>query len=311
LRDVYRGLPDIERGKIKYVRVLEQVARPWTAHRFWPDDSWGGQNAPISMYAHIFVKVLHGIVPVHEDGSAHFIVPANANIFFQVLDENFMELQRMRSFVNYAPGESRSCIGCHEGRSLAPSMGNIPLASKSPAVRPAPQPGETVPRPIHYVTDVQPVLDRHCAGCHGGPKAKAGLDFSAELTTFFNKSYETIMKNKLVGYITEFYGPKGSQEQFTNVVPLLPQALGSHASILIKNICDGHKGVKLSKEEMVRLVTWADANAPYYGSYFGRRNLRYKDLPDFRPAPTLDSARGIPPPGTITASAGPAAKEKY
>ncbi|OGV70383.1 MAG: hypothetical protein A2283_14080 [Lentisphaerae bacterium RIFOXYA12_FULL_48_11] len=311
LRDVYRGLPDAVRGKVKYLRVLEQVARPWTAHRFWPDDSWGGQHSPVSMYAHIFVKVHHGVVPVHDDGSAHFTVPANANIFFQVLDENFMEIQRMRSFVNYTAGETRSCIGCHEGRSLAPPASNSPLALRFPVLRPGPQPGEAVPRPIHYVTDVQPVLDRHCVGCHSGPKAKAGMDYSAELTTFFNKSYETIMRNKLVGYVTEFYGPKGSQEQFTNVVPLPARALGSHASTLIKVICDGHKGVKLSKEELVRLVTWADANAPYYGSYFGRRNLRYKDLPDFRPVPTLDSARGIPPPGTITASVGPAAKEKY
>jgi hypothetical protein len=311
LRDVYRGLPGIPRGTVKYIRVLEQVARPWTAHRFWPDDTWGGQHAPISMFAHIFVKIEHGVVPVSEDGSAHFTVPVNANIFFQVLDESFMEIQRMRSFVNYKAGETRSCVGCHEGRSVAPPMESPPLALRLPAVRPIPQPGETVPRPIHYVTDVQPVLDKHCVSCHSGPKPKAGLDFSAELTTFFNKSYESIMRNKLVGYITEFYGPKGSQEQFTNVVPLPPKALGSHASKFIAVIRSGHNKVKLSQEEIVKLITWADANGPYYGTYFGRRNLKYKDLPDFRPVPTLDSARGIPPPGTITAYAGPAIKEKY
>lgn len=38
-----------------------------------------------------------------------------------------------------------------------------------------------------------------------------------------------------------------------------------------------------------------DSNAQYYGSYYGRRALRYEGLPDFRPAPTLASALGEPP----------------
>ncbi|MHB8971649.1 MAG: HzsA-related protein [Pirellulaceae bacterium] len=49
--------------------------------------------------AHIFVKILHGSVPVREDGSAHFVVPADKNLFFQAIDEDFMEVQRMRTFV--------------------------------------------------------------------------------------------------------------------------------------------------------------------------------------------------------------------
>jgi len=53
--------------------------------------------------------------------------------------------------------------------------------------------------------------------------------------------------------------------------------------------------VKLSREEFVRLATWVDANGPYYGTCFGRRNRAYKDHPDFRPTPTLRSAAGIGP----------------
>ena len=30
-------------------------------------------------------------------------------------------------------------------------------------------------------------------------------------------------------------------------------------------------------------------------AYFGRRNLKYQNFPDFRPIPTLESASGIPP----------------
>lgn len=303
LADVYRGLDGVARGSVKYLRVLEQVARPWSAHRFWPGDSALGQHAPISLHAHIFVKVNHGVVPVHDDGSSHFTVPARRNLFFQALDENFMEVQRMRTFVNLQPGETRGCVGCHEGRSDASRVGGPLLALARPAVAPAPQPGETVPRAIHYPTDVQPVLDRHCVRCHGGAEPGGGLDLGGALTQFFNRSYENLMQRKLLGYITEFHGPGGSQMQFTNVVPLPPRALGSHASKFIAAARGPHHDVKLSQAELVRLVTWADANGPYYGSYFGRRNLIHKDHPNFRPVPTLASALGDPA-GTEHETAG-------
>jgi len=111
------------------------------------------------------------------------------------------------------------------------------------------------------------------------------------------------MKRKLLGYITEFYGPSGSQMQFTNVVPLPPRALGSHASKFIAAARGPHHDVKLSQAELVRLITWADANGPYYGTYFGRRNLIYKTHPNFRPIPTLASALGDPT-GTEHETAG-------
>ena len=303
LTDVYRGLEGVPRGTVKYLRVLEQVPRPWSAHRFWPDDSALGQHAPISLFSHIFVKVNHGVVPVSEDGSAHFTVPARRNIFLQALDENYMEIQRMRSFVNLQPNETRGCIGCHEGPATAAHASGRLLALAKPALAPAPQPGETVPRTIHYVSDVQPVLDRHCVRCHGNEKPEASLDLTGTLTQFFSRSYENIMRRNLLSYVTEFYGPKGSQMQFTNVVPLPPRALGSHASRFIAAARGPHYDVKLTQAELVHLITWADANGPYYGSYLGRRNLIYKDHPNFRPVPTLASALGDAT-GTEHATAG-------
>ncbi|MCU0874418.1 MAG: hypothetical protein MUE50_18950, partial [Pirellulaceae bacterium] len=287
LSNVYDGLEGVEPGEIRYLRIWEQVPRPWTAHRFWPDDATLGQNAVISMYAHIYVRVLHGVVPVEADGSAHFQVPADRNLFLQAVDKDFMEVQRMRTFVNLRPGESRSCIGCHEPRNQTPSRG-VPLALLRAADRPGAQPGETVPRSLDYPTDIQPILDRHCAGCHGGDKTEGGIVLSGEPTTFFNRSYETIMAGKWITYIQEFVGPQ-PRAQKTNVTPLPPKALGSHASRLIQLIRAGHYEVTLPQDQWVRLVTWVDANGPYYGSYFGRRNLKYRDLPDFRRAPTLTS----------------------
>ena len=283
LSDVYRGLEGVAAGTVKYLRVLEQVPRPWSARRFWPQDEALGQHAIISLNAHIFVKIHHGVVPVDEDGSAHFIVPARKNLFFQVLDENFMEVQRMRSFVNLEPGEVRSCIGCHESRRAAQPDG-MPLAVRHPPDRPAAQPGEAVPRAIHYVTDVQGVLDKHCVRCHNEKTPEGEVDLSGDLTTYFSHSYETIMNRKLVAYIQEFQGPQ-PRAQKTNVVTLPPYSLGSHASRLITLIREGHYDCQLSREDLIRLTTWADSNAPYYGSYFGRRNLMYREHPDFRPVP--------------------------
>jgi len=42
---------------------------------------------------------------------------------------------------------------------------------------------------------------------------------------------------------------------------------------------------------MIRLTTWVEANGQYYGSYYGRRNLKYKVHPNFRSIPTFANAR--------------------
>jgi hypothetical protein len=158
----------------------------------------------------------------------------------------------------------------------------------------SPQPGDDGPRPLHFPTDIQPILDRHCVRCHSGEQPKAKLNLSGTLTTYFSTSYEQIMRRGLVRVIQEFKGPQ-QRAQKRNVKPLPPYSLGSHASKLIAVLRKGHHRVQLSREDMLRLTTWVDANAPYYGSYFGRRNLVYRNHPDFRPVPTLDAARGSPP----------------
>ncbi len=118
--DVYEGLTGVPRGEVKYLRVLRQIPRPWSVWPYASDDRWPGQMVAVSWYSHIWIAVLEGVVPVEEDGSAYLRVPADCNLFFQALDEDFMEIQRMRTFVNFRPGEQRSCIGCHEPRTRPP-----------------------------------------------------------------------------------------------------------------------------------------------------------------------------------------------
>ena len=156
--DVYRGLDGVKRGTVKYLRVMEQVAKPWAAELDMARgedrkaDGFGGHLA-VSCNAHIWIAVLHGIVPVAEDGSACLEVPARRNLFLQALDADFMEVQRMRTFVSLEPQERRSCIGCHEHRTQAPES-RPTLALVRSAAKLAAQPGEVAPRPLYYPTDV-------------------------------------------------------------------------------------------------------------------------------------------------------------
>jgi hypothetical protein len=122
------------------------------------------------------------------------------------------------------------------------------------------------------------------------------------MTSHFNRSYEELFRKGLINFIQEWTHPPperrgpghtGGSMSFAEAAP--PYTFGSHASKLIRVLRKGHHKVKLSREEWVRLVTWIDANAPFYGSYFGRRHISAKGRPDFRPEPTLCSARGVLP----------------
>ena len=285
MSDVYEGLDGIERGTVKYIRVMEQVPRPWSSRRMWEYD--GGAPA-ISSGSVLGLKVLHGVVPVEEDGSAHFIVPADKNIYFEALDKNYMEIQRQRTYINYMPGEKRSCIGCHELRQFSPANKPIKALMKEP-VRPQPQPGEIAPRSMHYIADVQPVLDKYCISCHNKTDNAGDLVLTGELTYAFNESYENIMNKGLVITVDE-------GDDFEKTEPLAPKSIGSHASRFITTILNGHQGIELPVEDFVKLTTWVDANAQYYGSYYGRQAITYKDHPDFRPLHTYEEAVGALPP---------------
>jgi hypothetical protein len=327
--DIYHGLEDVEPGSIKYIRVLEQIPRPWASRRQrlegdqyqpWGGDQYDQQHVVITKDTHLGLKVQHGVVPVEEDGSAHFIVPAKANIFFQVLDKDYMSVQTERTFVNYMPGETRSCIGCHETPEDAAPAANtksVVLAVQRAPSLPGPQPGETSgQRPLDYYTDVQPVLDKHCVDCHSGDKPEGDMNLSGELTALFNVSYEKLIPERRGGQgrkrgLYDLVGPTiGENHPKTGNVHYLPaRSLGSYNSVLVSILTKGqilpqdselverakeltkvHKDLKLTLPERIRITNWVDTNGQYYGSYWGRRNLRYKDHPNFRPKPTFADA---------------------
>ena len=281
MQDVYRGMTGIERGRVKYLRVMEAFALPWESALRSSQQGDGSdlQASTVSLGGDVHLKKVHGIVPVHDDGSAYFTVPAQKNIYFQALDKDYMELQRMRTFVNLVPGETRSCIGCHEPRRKAPSMARAyPQAMGRPVHTLTPQPGDTGPHLIHYARDIQPIFDRHCIGCHSGAKPKGALDLSGELTGLFCNSYENLVNKELMSFLHGCYGE-------ANIPAELPLTFGSHQSKLVERIRKDPCKAGITREEFIKIVTWIDANAPYYGTHAGKKNLQWRNEPDFRPLP--------------------------
>ena len=305
------------------------MPRPWAARRRWSGDVYDQQHACITKDTHLALKVMHGIVPVESDGSACFVVPANANIILQVLDRNYMSLQTERTFVDYIPGEIRGCVGCHEIPQNASSrdLSTPRLAMKRAPSLPGPQPGEKDGRrTLDYASDVQPVLDRHCIKCHGAKDPKCELNLSGSRTKLFNVSYESLLpdRHRVLGPVIGENHPKTG-----NVEYLPAKSLGSHASVLVAMLAPGtvqladpkqaaralklaevHKNLQLSVAERVKITTWVDTNFQYYGSYWGRRNLDYADLPDFRPVPTFDQARSMTEPPRPPPTSGVAAEKR-
>jgi hypothetical protein len=208
-------------------------------------------------------KRILGTVPVEADGSAYFTVPADRFVYFQLLDENRMMVQSMRSGTIVRPGERLGCVGCHEDRRTA-----VPNLAKAAAARapstPEPPFGRE-PFLFNYLAEVQPIWDRHCVRCHDfGGKAAGTFLLAGDLTRSFNVSYMELRRKGLVKVIGA--GPAPVQK---------PYAWGSHASRLVRHLRTSATGKRLSAEEFERIVTWIDINAPYYPSYASayRKNL--------------------------------------
>ena len=232
MTNVYQGMEGVEPGEVKWLRINEALPRYWSTGRRW-DPSLSSS----SWKAALWPRVQWGVVPVEEDGSAHFLVPANRSIFFQALDENFRELQRERTYVNYVPGEVRSCTGCHgQASRAAPPVGSAtPLAlTRAPSI-PQPQPCDLVEnggdgragQVIHYPTDIQPIFDAKCVSCHGESDPAGGLRLTGEVTLFYNTSYEELARKELAGpIIPEFTSFLSGDRGNYNGAYLPPKSLG-------------------------------------------------------------------------------------
>ncbi len=269
VQDVNIGLvPYVERGEVKRLRVVRELHKPL---RISPNlRAFGFQFPVISCGATYAAKQVLGEVPVEEDGSACFRVPANVPIYFMALDAEGRAVQRMRSFTHFMPGEVQGCVGCHENR-LAASGPLFGTAMSRPA-RDL-EPAEWGNAGFDYVQIVQPVLDRYCADCHDPVAAPGSVDLSGGFTDFFNVSYEVLARQRqgragspYVNWIPTYNG----HEQ--NILEVRPKAWGSPRSRLAEIVHSGHPDeqgkprFEMDAASRRRIYAWIDLNVPYYGS---------------------------------------------
>lgn len=255
--NVYEGthMKGVKPRAVKKLRVVES-----TEKRGWCNGKWNGQGfmAPGMNWMDFTAKRILGTVPVESDGSACFEVPAETFVYFQLLDENDMMIQSMRSGTVLQPGEKVGCVGCHDSRRSAPPVqaNAKPLAMGRARSRIEPWYGPA--RSFDYVTEVQPVFDKNCVRCHDfGKPGGEKLVLAGDKDPFFNASYTQLWRK---GYIRAIgAGPAGIQQAYS---------WGANASKIVQVIRAGHNQVKLDKESFSRLATWIDINAPYYSTYY-------------------------------------------
>jgi len=299
--DVYRGvgMAAVPRGSLRRLRVIEAPAKTAWTHTAWGVDA---TQAPAMNWNLTNNKRVLGTVPIEADGSVYFTAPADTFLYFQVLDEHGRMVQSMRSGTLIRPGEAVGCAGCHEPRQTAAPAQGQPLALRRPPSRLDGWYGP--PRDFNYLSEVQPVFDRKCVECHGGgDELGGGLDLSGDLGIVFNTSYVALRSASPVRWTpADPAAPKPLVKAVDDGPPqVLPAyAWGSTASHLVDVILEGHEGVELTPEELDRVVTWIDLNAPYYGSYasaypdnpFGRSPLTFGEVGRLRELTGVDLAGG-------------------
>ena len=248
LVDVYRGLESIERGAVHALRI---VAVPPKTHPTMNRPNLGVTRDDPG-------KCVLGTVPVEADGSAYFRVPAGVIVFFQALDERGMAIQTMRSTTHVQPGQTLSCIGCHESRSAAPaSRVSVPLAAKREPSRITPGPSGSWP--LRFDELIQPLLDRECIACHS-PESTEILASPFDLTAA--SAYESLVgygEPSLSDHVRKRYraGYSTPGSCVASQSPLLALLLAP----------GGHYQVELAPEDVERLVVWMDTYAQRAGAF--------------------------------------------
>ena len=272
--DVYEGLEVIPRGTARYLRVAQHVGWPLDADcgmaPYFADAAYQKQFAYWSWSP---VRVI-GTVPVSDDGSACFRVPADTAVYFQVLDDRFMELRRMRSFVSLQHGETRGCRGCHETQGKSPRTGwGSALALQRPPVGPAPPPWGS-DRLLGYEWLIQPILDQHCVRCHGPHCADGDIDLSGQRSEDgLLRSFRTMFGDRSNGQ-SSGKTLVSIADRFSDSSVTKPKQFGSHRSPLVTVLLNDplhQREVQLNDVEWYSLVTWIDCNAPYYDRFINKR----------------------------------------
>jgi hypothetical protein len=229
--------------RIRYLRVVQDIPKSNAQMDSPKLMGYHWENTP---------RVPLGIVPVEEDGSAYFEAPVERELIFQVLDENFMAVQSMRSVAYVHRGEQLACQGCHEDTHRSPAAGRgVPLALRRGPSKLEPEVGPV--EPITYYRLVRPVFEKSCVPCHQR-EGKGPADMSYE---------------KLEPYA--FYFSGGMRGSVT--IPVhggtrsIPGRFGARSSRMGQALLDNDHRGHVSAEDYRRVVLWLDCNSLRLGAF--------------------------------------------
>jgi len=250
--DVYQGLADVPRGAIRQLRL---VGVPVKTHPTM-------NEPPMGLTRDDPGKFVLGTVPVEADGSAHFRVPAGVTFFVQALDEQGVAVQTMRSATYVQPGQTMTCIGCHEPRNTAPPP-RTPLAAMR-AASPI-TPGPEGSWPLHFDALVGPLLAEHCVACHHPDAEGSSFLLTPDL------AYDALVdygKPSLRTHVSECYRQGRS----------LAGAGAAETSPLVALLRKGHYDVRLDADAWARLNTWMDTYGQRRGSFSAEQDEQLRQL---------------------------------
>jgi hypothetical protein len=270
LQDIYAGLAGVPRGSVQAVRVIGVVPKV-QPH----------MNQPVlGVSAEDPGKFVLGTAPVADDGSAYFKIPSGIPVFFQALDGSGVAVQTMRTLTYASPGQTLSCIGCHEHRDSAPNPTPLLAASAGTPARLKPAPSGSWP--LRFDQLVQPVLDRHCVACHQpkGPEPDATrLPLTAE------HAYAT-----LIGFADENL----KKLAFERDRSYPNEGVAAHSRLWqMLTGASPHHEVDLDPDSRDRLATWLDTYAHRLGHFSPEQERELIALRESL-GPLLEAAAGDP-----------------
>ncbi len=254
LLNVAHGMKGIAPGTVKRLRIIGVPAK-----------TQPNMNTPVMGVTQDDPgKFILGTVPVEADGSAHFRVPSGVGVFFQALDERDRALRTMRSLTYVQPNQTLSCIGCHEPRNTTPANALPAAATRPPAKITLGPEGSW---PLRFDRLVQPVLDRHCVGCHyaGGEPAAArfNLEPANAYASLIGYGSPSLRDHVLTRY-REGHSPVSDGPARTSSLLALLEA--------------GHYDVQLNAEDWERLISWMDTYGQVRGAFSDDQEARLVQL---------------------------------
>ena len=253
VQNVYQSVQPIPEGSAKRLRVV----------RVFPQTTQAVPPRGIVMFE--TCKAVLGTVPVEADGSVAFQAPSGMPLLFQLLDEHGMAVMSMRTFVYLQPGETMSCVGCHEPRNSAVPPAPVPAEVKFHPLEPSAPPHYE--GGLSFARTVQPVLDRHCIDCHGLGRTEGGVNLLGTMKPgqphvsrlWCSVAYESLTRRP--GLVSVAH--RNRETPFSK-----PKDYYAHAGRLARLLLEGddeHPG--LDRVSFQRVVDWLDLNAEFYGDY--------------------------------------------